>query len=101
MIVKPLAVYDFDNHPASAVNAPYDPAAHMSMQKVFEGLIEAEPGTFSFVDASKSPDWNGQPPSLGIFFWVARWAAGTAKRSITSTPKSGSATRRWRNASAH
>jgi hypothetical protein len=37
------------------------------MQKVFGGLIEADPDTFSFVDASKSPDWNGQPLSFGIF----------------------------------
>jgi hypothetical protein len=64
MIVKPLSVA-FDNV-ANAV-APYDPAAHASMQKVFGGFIEADPRTFSFVDASQSPDWNGQPPDFGIF----------------------------------
>jgi hypothetical protein len=65
MIVKPLSIL-FDNFVYGPIE-PYDPAAHVSMQKVFEGLIEADPSTFSFVDASKSPDWKGQPPSFGIF----------------------------------
>jgi hypothetical protein len=37
------------------------------MQKVFGGFVDANPRVFSFVDASQSPDWNGQPPGFGIF----------------------------------
>lgn len=64
MIVKPLSVA-YDN--VSNAVAPYEPASLASMQKVFGGFIGADPGTFSFVDASQSPDWNGQPPGFGIF----------------------------------
>jgi hypothetical protein len=64
MIVKPLSVA-YDN--VTNGIAPYNPAALESMQKVFGGFIEANSRVFSFVDASKSPDWNGQPPGFGIF----------------------------------
>jgi hypothetical protein len=64
MFVKPLSVA-FDN--VTNAVAPYDPASLASMQKVFGGFIEADPRTFSFVDASQSPDWNGRPPDFGIF----------------------------------
>jgi hypothetical protein len=66
MIVKPLSAA-YDNAAANAI-APYDPAALEDMQKVFEGFIAADPSTFSFIDASASPDWNGQPASFGIFW---------------------------------
>jgi hypothetical protein len=66
MIVKPLSVM-YDNFPVAFVIEPYDPTAREDMQKVFEGLIAADPSTFSFVDASASPDWNGNPTSFGIF----------------------------------
>ncbi|WP_133646899.1 hypothetical protein [Paraburkholderia flava] len=64
MIVKPLSTA-YDN--VSGAVAPYNPNALASMQKVFEGFVDADPRTFSFADASKSPDWNGQGPGFGIF----------------------------------
>ena len=64
LIVKPLSTA-YDN--VTNAVAPYNPAALASMQKVFGGFVDANPRIFSFADASQSPDWNGQPPSFGIF----------------------------------
>jgi hypothetical protein len=64
LIVKPLSTA-YDN--VTNAVAPYNPAALASMQKVFGGFVDANPRVFSFVDASQSPDWNGQPPGFGIF----------------------------------
>ncbi|MFM0288205.1 hypothetical protein [Paraburkholderia megapolitana] len=64
MIVKPLSTA-YDNVTNGV--APYNPAALASMQKVFGGFVDADARVFSFVDASQSPDWNGQGPGFGIF----------------------------------
>jgi hypothetical protein len=66
MIAKPLSIFDDGRSTAYAI-APYDTAAHVSMQKVFQNFIAADRSIFSFVDASTSPDWNGILPAFGVF----------------------------------